>query len=338
MLISIVVPVYNVEKYLEQCVMSFINQIDDKRNDIEIILIDDGSLDKSGFMCDEFTKRYPNVVKTFHKKNEGLLMTRRFGYKVASGEYIINCDSDDFVEPNLLQNLIPLLDGRNDVIIYNMFKYQDGKKTYYTNEVFGKQKQKNVSNLECIKELFLSYNVTSLCCKAFKRSCLELEKDYLAFSTLNFGEDTLQSVEVFSNSQNIVYCNKCLYNYRVQNGMTYNFKDDYYWQFKQVLLEVKKNSILSKIDDFEYLYSVKLWEIVARAITQSRYNPDYSKEKSIQYLKKIRNDAEVKKYVPNFQKIYKNLKRQYVVLLTLFIKRKYRVLWILLLIRNKIGK
>ena len=77
--------------------------------------------------------------------------------------------------------------------------------------------------------------------------------------------------------------------------MTYNFKDDYYWQFKQVLLEVKKNSILSKIDDFEYLYSVKLWEIVARAITQSRYNPDYSKEKSIQYLKKIRNDAEVKK-------------------------------------------
>ena len=60
-----------------------------------------------------------------------------------------------------------------------------------------------------------SYDVTSLCCKAFKRSCLELEKDYSLFSNLNYGEDTLQSVEVYSNAQNIVYLNECLYNYRV---------------------------------------------------------------------------------------------------------------------------
>lgn len=105
MLISIIIPVYNVEKYLEQCVMSFIMQIDNnKRGDVEIILVDDGSTDKSGRLCDELMKKYPNIIKSFHKKNEGLLMTRRYGYKVSRGMYIINCDSDDFVETNLISS------------------------------------------------------------------------------------------------------------------------------------------------------------------------------------------------------------------------------------------
>ena len=63
MLISIIIPVYNVEKYLEQCVMSFIMQIDNnKRGDVEIILVDDGSTDKSGRLCDELMKKYPNII------------------------------------------------------------------------------------------------------------------------------------------------------------------------------------------------------------------------------------------------------------------------------------
>ena len=337
MFISVIVPVYNVEKYLEQCVMSFIMQIDNnKRGDVEIILVDDGSTDKSGRLCDELMKKYPNIIKSFHKKNEGLLMTRRYGYKVSRGMYIINCDSDDFVETNLLSSLSPFLDGINDVIIYNMYKYQEGRKSFYTKNVFGCKRKKTILKADCIKELFKSYDVTSLCCKAFKRSCLELEKDYSLFSNLNYGEDTLQSVEVYSNAQNIVYLNECLYNYRVQNGMTYKFREDYYWQFKQVLLEMKKNNLLLEIDNFEDLYSEKLWEIVARAITQSRYKLDYNKNENIQYLKKIRNDSEVQKYISNFYKIRKNLKRQYIFLLTLFIKKQYTLLWFFLYLRNKV--
>ena len=79
--------------------------------------------------------------------------------------------------------------------------------------------------------------------------------------------------------------------------MTYKFREDYYWQFKQVLLEMKKNNLLLEIDNFEDLYSEKLWEIVARAITQSRYKLDYNKNENIQYLKKIRNDSEVQHLV-----------------------------------------
>ena len=198
------------------------------------------------------------------------------------------------------------------------------------------KRKKTILKADCIKELFKSYDVTSLCCKAFKRSCLELEKDYSLFSNLNYGEDTLQSVEVYSNAQNIVYLNECLYNYRVQNGMTYKFREDYYWQFKQVLLEMKKNNLLLEIDNFEDLYSEKLWEIVARAITQSRYKLDYNKNENIQYLKKIRNDSEVQKYISNFYKIRKNLKRQYIFLLTLFIKKTIYAFMVFLYLRNKV--
>ena len=151
MLISIIIPVYNVEKYLEQCVMSFIMQIDNnKRGDVEIILVDDGSTDKSGRLCDELMKKYPNIIKSFHKKNEGLLMTRRYGYKVSRGMYIINCDSDDFVETNLLSSLSPFLDGINDVIIYNMYKYQEGRKSFYTKNVFGCKRKKTILKADCI--------------------------------------------------------------------------------------------------------------------------------------------------------------------------------------------
>lgn len=79
---------------------------------------------------------------------------------------------------------------------------------------------------------------------------------------------------------------------------------------------MKKNNLLLEIDNFEDLYSEKLWEIVARAITQSRYKLDYNKNENIQYLKKIRNDSEVQKYISNFYKIRKNLKRQYIFLLS----------------------
>ena len=95
MLFSIVVPVYNVEKYLDECLKSIITQITGSEFKAEVILVDDGSTDSSGAICDAYAEKYSESVKVFHKKNEGLLQTRRYGLEKAKGEYIINCDSDD---------------------------------------------------------------------------------------------------------------------------------------------------------------------------------------------------------------------------------------------------
>lgn len=104
MLFSIVVPVYNVEKYIEDCLESIIYQIDNEKN-YEIILVDDGSTDRSGLICDEYQRRHPNFIMVYHNTNHGLLWTRRFGFKQAKGDYVINCDSDDLLEDEALVKL-----------------------------------------------------------------------------------------------------------------------------------------------------------------------------------------------------------------------------------------
>ena len=88
MLFSIVIPVYNVEKYLDECMQSILQQLDSINNDCEILLIDDGSTDNSGKICDEYMIKFPTLVKTFHKENQGLLATRRYGFQRASGESV----------------------------------------------------------------------------------------------------------------------------------------------------------------------------------------------------------------------------------------------------------
>ena len=105
MLFSIVIPVYNVEKYLDECMQSILLQVETIENDCEILLIDDGSTDTSGRICDIYKDRYPDIVKVFHKPNEGLLATRRFGFKRVSGDYVINCDSDDLLEKGMLKSV-----------------------------------------------------------------------------------------------------------------------------------------------------------------------------------------------------------------------------------------
>ena len=105
LLFSIIIPVFNVEKYLEECLLSIIGQTDEISEGCEIILINDGSTDDSAKICDEYERKYPELIKVFHRSNHGLLLTRRFGYQHAVGRYIINCDSDDSLEPIALEVL-----------------------------------------------------------------------------------------------------------------------------------------------------------------------------------------------------------------------------------------
>lgn len=107
-LISIIVPVYNVEKYINRCIETIIKQ--DYKN-IEILLIDDGSTDESGNICDEFEKKYSNI-KVIHQKNQGLSKARNVGIKMSSGKYIGFVDSDDYIERDMY-----------DVLHKNMLKY-----------------------------------------------------------------------------------------------------------------------------------------------------------------------------------------------------------------------
>lgn len=124
-LISIIVPVYNVEKYLDKCVESLVNQT--YRN-IEILLVDDGSTDSSGFICDKLANKYPNVL-SFHKKNRGLSDTRNFGIEHSKGSILSFIDSDDYIDNDMLEFLYNEMIYENaDISICSKYiDYENGK-------------------------------------------------------------------------------------------------------------------------------------------------------------------------------------------------------------------
>ena len=100
--ISIVVAVYNLEKYLPRCLDALVNQT---LQEIEILCVDDGSTDSAPQIVDEYAKKYPQKVKAFHKPNGGEFTTRNYGLERAVGEYVTFVDTDDYVEPNWAEKL-----------------------------------------------------------------------------------------------------------------------------------------------------------------------------------------------------------------------------------------
>ena len=126
-LISIIVPIYNVEKYLEKCVNSIVSQ---SYKNLEIILVDDGSQDKCPELCDNFAKT-DSRIKVIHKSNGGLSSARNVGIKFASGDYIALVDSDDYIDSNMYQDMLRLLIENNaDLCICN-YEYVDDKDCLY---------------------------------------------------------------------------------------------------------------------------------------------------------------------------------------------------------------
>ena len=106
-LISVIVPVYNVEKYLDNCVQSILRQ---SYTNLEIILIDDGSTDKSSQLCDEYSQK-DKRIKVIHKKNGGQSDARNVGITVATGKYIAFVDSDDYIDEQFLDCLLSTIDA-----------------------------------------------------------------------------------------------------------------------------------------------------------------------------------------------------------------------------------
>ena len=124
-LFSIIVPVYKAEKYLDDCIKSLLKQT---ITDFEVILVDDGSPDRSGEICDDYSEKY-KFIKTIHKKNEGLVSARKAGAKVAVGKYIVCVDSDDWVDDGYLEKFYTIIKRFQPDIICSGMKRVFGEKS-----------------------------------------------------------------------------------------------------------------------------------------------------------------------------------------------------------------
>lgn len=211
---SILVPVYNVENYIEQCIDSLLSQT--YKGDYEIILVDDGSTDSSGDICDRYAEKHPDKIKVVHKKNQGLISARDAGIEKAQGEYCLFVDSDDFAEDSLLQVVDEEIEKNNnpDMVVYSFQYYDNGKinkrKVDIPNKLYTKEE-----TAFFYEQLIATPTFTSLWTKAVKTEILKNDpNDYSQYYGRNMGEDWLRSIHIFTAAESIVCCNSVLYNYR----------------------------------------------------------------------------------------------------------------------------
>ncbi len=130
--VSIIVPVYNVEKYLRRCIDSILRQT---LTDIEVILVDDGSFDSSGKICEEYARK-DSRLRVIHQKNAGVAVARNTGLDIASGDYIAFVDSDDYIEPNMYQSMMQVANQYDcDVVLCDCVKEHGNQTEVYTHDI-----------------------------------------------------------------------------------------------------------------------------------------------------------------------------------------------------------
>ena len=213
---SILVPVYNVEKYLEQCVDSLLNQT--YKGEYEIILVDDGSTDSSGTICDRYAENNPDRIKVVHKENGGHTSARLEAIKNATGEYSLFCDSDDFVENNLLKTIDNVINQNpdTDMVIYSFCYYENGKKrqrkAFFSEngEIFEGRSKKSLYDL-----LVTTPYINSLCTKAIKTEIIKSTPiNYNIIKGKDIAEDAYTVSCFVTMCSKIININDTLYNYR----------------------------------------------------------------------------------------------------------------------------
>ena len=162
-LVTIIIPVYNVEKYIRRCIESVLNQ---DYNHLEIILVDDGSTDSSGEICDEYAKK-DNRIQVIHKQNEGLGPARNSALDIAQGEYVHFIDSDDYIFPGIIKKLHETCEKSQ--VDNACCGYKSGKKVYYCEgekEVF--------DSVTATKNMLMCEGIdANACCKLYKRKLFE---------------------------------------------------------------------------------------------------------------------------------------------------------------------
>lgn len=236
---SILIPVYNVKQYLSQCLDSVMAQT---FSDFEVVIADDGSSDGSSELCDEYAKRYPDCIRVFHKKNEGLLLTRRFELDKAKGEYVIFVDSDDYVSKDLLLTVDRAIkEYQCDMVIYNFYRFVDGESIFTTGEVpypsgtvFAGEGKRRL-----YQDYIINHTFVNMWIKAVKREVIDVEYDYQEWN-VSRGEDVIQTFALFDKAKSIVFVDEKLYYYRKNKSsktMQTNFED-----YKAYLTQAERTS------------------------------------------------------------------------------------------------
>ncbi|XZJ41468.1 glycosyltransferase [Clostridium perfringens] len=258
--LSIIIPVYNAEKYLDKCLDNIINQ---SFNNYEIILVNDGSTDNSEKIVDDYVNKYSNIIK-INKKNGGPGAARDEGLKIARGNYISFVDSDDYVDSNMLSYMMNYIKKYNcDIAICGIYMFDD-----YTGKELGKielseENREKPLNREELITLYLNNKITGhLWNKIYKRSLLIKER--ISFSDTKYYEDMYPTLKILDNVKYGIYVDNCYYRYRQVNGsITKSYTEQHVVDYINAikLCEEYVNNMYDKDLYDNYLKQFKLYNL-----------------------------------------------------------------------------
>ena len=278
--LSIIIPVYDVQNYLQNCINSIVNQND--LENLEVILVDDGSSDKSGIICDEYSKKY-NFIKTIHKPNGGVSTARNVGLEHSKGKYIFFVDGDDTLSDNILKKILEILKNNNVQLL--QFNYNEVIENTATIIQRGSNDGKisKIENKEDILTEFFKKRITiSLWNKIFSR---EIINDLKFDEKIHHYEDKLFIFETILNCDRFVQVNILGYNYlKRKNSASYDLFKYSYLEILDVDNQIKKMVEEKNLDNI-LLYTrannleskLELIKMMIKSKAFKQYDSEYKK-------------------------------------------------------------
>ncbi len=250
-LISIIVPIYNADKYISQCMDSLINQ---SYSNIEIICVNDGSTDLSSDLIEQVYKK-DNRVTLINKENGGVSSARNLGLSKAIGEYVMFVDSDDWIDHDTCEQMIDVVDKQKVDLVIASYMRHFSNNIVKPRHIFSDEKKFNKEETMTLRKRLFGLNgkelsdpsqsdsIGSSWSKLFKRSIIfENGLQFVDLKIIGTAEDVLFNAEYFGLIDSSYYMNKCFYHYRRDNytSITSNYKSNLPEQWKELYNRFQK--------------------------------------------------------------------------------------------------
>lgn len=330
MKISVIVPVYNVQKYLSECIESVVGQT---YEDWELILVDDGSVDKSGTICDMYEAKYPGQIRTVHQINSGQIISRVEGVKCASGDYCVFLDADDVLNKDALEIIAGTVEKYSpDMLIYNgHYMSESGEKgdliyPDFSSELTCYEKEKRQP---VFAEVIRSRRFNYIWMKAIRKSCIDVDIDYRPYTYIRTEEDLLMQLPYFDRAEKIVYLPQSLYLYRDALGsITKQFRLEMYQSVVHINKSLRFYAEKWDVEEWDKICRHRFLQDVISVIKQmSAAKGKMTKVEQLKYLQMMRNDVYFKENSAGF---WRGMSPKQMLVLLLLMCRGY--IFLLLLI------
>lgn len=321
--ISVIVPVYNSEKYLKRCIDSILNQT---YKAIELILVDDGSPDNCGKICDEYAKK-DKRVRVIHKTNAGVSAARNSGLEIASGNYATFVDSDDYIEPEMYGNMMEKVHQYNcDVVMCDCIKDFTDHSEIYTHDIRAGFYDKEQLVNEYYPHLLMMENVEypatiSNWLILFNRNKLGNLRYVVG---VRYSEDLLFGAQLVYNTDSFYYMKEqAYYHYYINpTSATHKFTVDKWNDYKTLHFEI--NKYFSECESFDFSHQIDLCLLffVYNSVSNIFSADNLEREKKFEIVKNILGDNEVRRMFSNIKVLKLPISKKLKIVTIIY---KYRI-------------